>query len=741
MPIDHKTIHNLSASVASPLAEGRIAEALANLEAFAGAASSPFNTRERITALADSYAMLSRFLIDGVSDPHREEIAADIAAEASAINAAIERDALAACDDPSLYMSTLRFERTRPEESIAALIKAYAEASATPDIPLATTESMAQRIFNRLWVTCPLTASDAEAVHAAVASATTRIPDHARILLIGSLMLGALRFFDQRRAVILADTYRINNSTPLGAVALAALVLVLAAAPVHASGHRKLRAALDALSDVPTVAADTRMAFMQLIRSRDTERVSRKLTDDLLPGIMKLRPDIDRRMRDLDKNEAAPFDESGELNPEWEDMFEKSGLGDKLRELNELQSEGADVMMATMGGLKDFSFFNDPANWFLPFYASHSAASGSGVAQLSGAIEGLPMMCDGDKYSLVLFAARMGGNLMGAGLSAHLDEQERQWRELRRTDIDGDAKACADAANSFVQNVYRFFKLFRRKNEFVDPFVKPINPLSTPLLSQHLGSDAEALSIAAEFYFRRGHYSEALQLFNRIEELTPPSAELYQKKGYVLEMTGTPDDALEAYHTADLIDSDSVWTLRRIAALLVRTGRHSDALSFFDRIEAIKPDRRTDIMARARCLMELKRHTDALAQLYKSDFLKPDRPDTLRLMVRCQLIVGDAAKARASADRLKTIAVGSATDPYDNILLGLACMALGDLRGAVAAYTDFISGSDFDTAPFIAAMRAERPVMERIGASPLTINIITEAALTESSRRGSSINK
>ena len=35
-------------------------------------------------------------------------------------------------------------------------------------------------------------------------------------------------------------------------------------------------------------------------------------------------------------------------------------------------------------------------------------------------------------------------------------------------------------------------------------------------------------------------------------------------------MTGTPDDALEAYHTADLIDSDSVWTLRRIAALLVR---------------------------------------------------------------------------------------------------------------------------------------------------------------------------
>lgn len=600
---------------------------------------------------------------------------------------------------------------------------------------------MAQRIFNRVWITFPLTASDAEAIHAAVASATIRIPDHTRILLIGSLMLGALRFFDQRRAVILADTYRINHSTPLGAVALAALVLVLASTPVHASGNRKLRAALAALADVPTVAADTRMAFMQLIRSRDTERVSRKLTDDLLPGIMKLRPDIDRRMRDLDKNEAAPFDESGELNPEWEDMFEKSGLGDKLRELNELQSEGADVMMATMGNLKDFSFFNDPANWFLPFYASHSAASAAGVAQLSGVIEKLPMMCDGDKYSLVLFAARMGGNLMGAGLSAHLDEQERQWRELRNADLDGDAKARADAANAFVQNVYRFFKLFRRKNEFIDPFFQTHqSPLhSSTQRAPRIRCRSSVDSRRILFPTRPLHRGATAVQPHRGAHT--PSAELYQKKGYVLEMTATPDEALEAYHTADLIDSDSVWTLRRIAALLDKTGRHSDALLIFDRIEALKPGRRTDIMARARCLMQLKRHTDALAQLYKSDFLKPDRPDTLRLMVRCQLIVGDAAKARASAERLKAVAVADTADPYDNILLGLSCMALGDLRSAVAAYADFIASRDFDAAPFIAAMRAERSVMERIGASPLTINIITEAALTESSRRGSSIDK
>ena len=244
--------------------------------------------------------MLSRFLIDGGQIPHREEIAADIAAEASAINAAIERDALAACDDPSLYIcrpcGSSAPDRRNPS---AALIKAYAEASATPDIPLATTEH-GSADFQPLVGHFPLTASDAEAVHTTVASATTRIPDHARILLIGSLMLGLSAFSDQRRAVILADTYRINNSTPLGCGSRS-FGTCAGSCPVQASGHRKLRAALDALSDVPTVAADTRMAFMRLIRSRDTEACERKLTDDLLPGIMKLRPDIDRRMRDLDK--------------------------------------------------------------------------------------------------------------------------------------------------------------------------------------------------------------------------------------------------------------------------------------------------------------------------------------------------------------------------------------------------------------------------------------------------------
>lgn len=45
-------------------------------------------------------------------------------------------------------------------------------------------------------------------------------------------------------------------------------------------------------------------------------------------------------------------EENNDMNPDWEDAFEKSGLGDKLREMNELQLEGADVYMSTFAALK-----------------------------------------------------------------------------------------------------------------------------------------------------------------------------------------------------------------------------------------------------------------------------------------------------------------------------------------------------------------------------------------------------
>lgn len=46
--------------------------------------------------------------------------------------------------------------------------------------------------------------------------------------------------------------------------------------------------------------------------------------------------------------------------------------GDKLREMNELQLEGADVYMSTFAALKNYPFFREVHNWFYPFSKQQS---------------------------------------------------------------------------------------------------------------------------------------------------------------------------------------------------------------------------------------------------------------------------------------------------------------------------------------------------------------------------------
>ena len=51
-------------------------------------------------------------------------------------------------------------------------------------------------------------------------------------------------------------------------------------------------------------------------------------------------------MRNMKYGFEENIDED-DRNPDWEKAFEESGLGDKIREMNELQLEGADVYMST----------------------------------------------------------------------------------------------------------------------------------------------------------------------------------------------------------------------------------------------------------------------------------------------------------------------------------------------------------------------------------------------------------
>lgn len=86
------------------------------------------------------------------------------------------------------------------------------------------------------------------------------------------------------------------------------------------------------------------------------------MREEIIPEMLKsMSP-----MRNMKFGFEESDEEKDDTNPDWADAIEKSGLGDKLREMNELQLEGADVYMSTFAQLKSYPFFREISNWFYP---------------------------------------------------------------------------------------------------------------------------------------------------------------------------------------------------------------------------------------------------------------------------------------------------------------------------------------------------------------------------------------
>ena len=75
---------------------------------------------------------------------------------------------------------------------------------------------------------------------------------------------------------------------------------------------------------------DIMTVFLQFIRSRSTERISQKVRDELVPKLMKLSPEMRRKMRDGFSDDI----EEMAKNPDWQEMLNESGITDKMQELS-----------------------------------------------------------------------------------------------------------------------------------------------------------------------------------------------------------------------------------------------------------------------------------------------------------------------------------------------------------------------------------------------------------------------
>lgn len=716
------------------VAASHIGEATAVLRQCAAEASLPPSLMSRIDAVSRDYELMVGSIMAGQPDNERAGIFEDLSARLHSLWTLIERN-VASHDNPSLYFSTMRFERLHPEDDFATLVARYATVnrqlsvareamadgapmSADVEAMVRANDETARRLFNRLWTGYPLGKEAISTLHTLVTD--RECPLSVRSMIVSALMLGQLQYYDERRPMLLIDLY--NDMELDLSLRLRALCGLLLSMWVHRGrpASRAMRGAYMTLELNPEWAGDVRMAYMQFIRARDTKRINKKFNDEVLPEMLRMRPDIQRRMREMD---AA----SVEDNPEWEELLDKSGLKDKLKELSEMQEEGSDVFMSTFASLKNFPFFREISNWFIPFDVDNAAFSGATYTDLRGMLRligAAPMLCDNDKYSMALALSSLPSRQREM-IAQQMRAQNDQINELTNTEVLPEDRRRENFVNKHVQDLYRFFNLFSRAREMANPFDTALNLASVGRLS-HLFDDESTLSLVAEFYFKRGYFADALSLFERLQSMTPPSASLLQKIGHCRRKCGDIDGALDALLNSELLQPDSAWTLRRVAECYVARGEWEKALGYYRRVEALKPENRAVANAIAGLLEELGRHDEALKCYYKIDFLSEGR-DTraLRGIARCSLMAGDTDKAASTVER---IFMNNEPKADDYLLSGLVELVNGNVGVAVTRFTEALR--DDSSLSLDDALAPLAPLLNAKGIDPLTTDIIIDTVNT-----------
>lgn len=671
--------------VRKALEEHRYSLALSHLSAMAMAVKAPWDISRRIDTLRESYGYLSRYALDGAEDPERKRVIDEISSDIRCVASSIIRLSLVD-DSPRQYFSVLRYEALQSDSSISGLLDRYCEltskmglamlgnpfrnASAT-GILREDTERLADRIFNLVWASYPLSMDDESSLRAALSDET--LPSWFKELLLSAVFLGALEYYDERRFVLMGELY-LGSYPAMEVKALGALMLSMWMHRKSLSG-RRFRSVFESMAEKSSWKADLKMVFMELVRTRDTERISRTLNDEVLPQMMKMRPDIEKTISKAESPEELMADE----NPEWAEMFEKSGLADKLKELNDIQADGGDVMMSTFAHLKSFPFFSSVSNWFLPFYLDNTSVSsllGDSAGDIGELINLSPMMCDSDKYSILLSLERIPSSQRRMMLQ-QFKVNGVNLAELHNSELNPELRSRRNILNKYVQDLYRFFRLYRRCGEFPKPFASPVNLAAIPMLEPYF-DDNDALTVVAEFYFKRGYYNEALELFDTLITRGAPTAQMYQKAGYCLQQTGRIEEAVDMYSKSEFLRPDSLWTLRRMAQCYRQLGDVRRALDYYLRVAAAKPDDMGVALSTGHCYLELGDYAGALKQYFKVEFHTPDSSKALRPIAWCLFLTGDYNRSLDYYQRLLQTPDVSMTD----------CLNVGHLYMAMARYKD-----------------------------------------------------
>ena len=689
-------------SICEALAEHRVKDAFDMIDPLVKAS----HNSDLIDAhynLEFNYKSMLKFMVEGIADPERKEIYNHQINEVYNLIDNVYDFLLTKQSSDFFYELKRAMENTPFREVIEnyniTTSNFEMRRLADPDTMFSYDEQ--KKVFDlffRIWISSKTSKEDTGLLKTLFQSEQTAW--YHKALFASAITLALLQHFNKDMLFLLFDLIR-HTDENVNTRALTGLLLILYKYDARIRNDKEISSRIKLLAEDQKLTELIKTMIIQLIRTRETEKISQKLTDEVIPEVVKMQPKIKDKLY-LDNLISDSLGE--DKNPDWQDVFQDSPeLMNKLEEISKWQLEGADVFLTTFKMLKHFPFFTDIPNWLIPFYLDHPAIqealkNETEVFKSRALLEGLEtsrFLCNSDKYSLLLSVQhmpQMQKEMMGKMFDAELQQM---------ADIEKDEKALDSnhskltISNQFIQDMYRLFKVYPQKHIFEDIFEWDM-AFHKKWFFNILLPEMETKVQVGEYFFKKSYYKEALEIFISISEQSKPSLDLTQKVAYCYQQLNDHKNALNWYLRADLFDTQTAWNKKKIALCYLHLNDPEKALEYYREADRLTPDNLHTLASIGHCLYELKEYEESLKYYFRVEYMEPSNANVWRPIAWCSFVLGKFEQAEKYYQKL----IINKETGADLLNLGHVLWCKGERKEALNIYQKSITTPGYSLKTF-----------------------------------------
>lgn len=540
-------------------------------------------------------------------------------------------------------------------------------------------------LFLRLLGMATLKKKDADVFEKMLLSATVDSID--KQLVISAIILKNLQSFDINRFLLLAYIYEHSSDVEVKQRALVGIAL--SAHSNMAKLYDEMMPTLQHLCESDVFLQEMVELQMQMVYCMQAEDDQRIIRDEIMPDLMKGNHVklSGNKLSEIDTNSLDDI-----LHPEADEQ-NMERMEASMRRMADMQRKGSDIYFTGFSQMKRFPFFSEASNWLLPFYPDHTAISkiwnGKKSRKILQAITEISAFCNSDKYSFVL-AFEQVMNQLPDSMRKMVEEGEASPMPVGGEIPVEQQHSPAFVRRLFLQDLYRFFRLYPYRNEFVSPFDMPQAVFFGNPLFGNTRLD-EKFTQVASFLMKRKYYTEAYRVLDNIHE-EHRDIQYYLLTGFYWlnhnvstnNRLRVANDMFKQVLSADLHHRKALQGFARSCFL---QKDYTNAHHAYLQLLSEDPDNRNVLLNVAVCELYLKKYEDALQRLYKLNYEDENDDNTNRALAWALTLSGKYEQAIKLYERLNNDSHRQSEDLLNN---GYCLWFSGNLEGAVRCFKQFL---------------------------------------------------